>query len=72
MIKEINTKHPNFLLGVISYMLLLAGVVLLTSNVLYGRFLIMTAFVAGAIHWVRAIIDVSTSDTVKNGASRAF
>jgi hypothetical protein len=67
-----NMKHPNFVLGIISYVLLLAGVVLLTTEITLGRQLIIAAFVAGGVHWIRSIVDVYTDRKLKNQTSRYF
>ena len=67
-----NMKHPNFILGLIGYLLLLVGITLLSSNLVLGRQLIMIAFMSTGIHWLVSIIDVSTDPNLKDEASRFF
>ncbi|HYC28188.1 MAG TPA: hypothetical protein VEB42_05215 [Chitinophagaceae bacterium] len=62
--------HPNFLAGLLSYLLFLVGVFLRYNNLSLGTTLIGIAIGIGAVHWVVAIIDVSTnSDLKKDGQS---
>src|SRR5687767_5204006 len=67
-----NMKRPNFILGIISYVMLLAGIVLLTTEITLGRQFIVGAFIAGAIHWITGMIDIVTDRNLKNQESRYF
>jgi len=67
-----NMKHPNFILGLISYLSLLVGIILLASNLALGRQLIILSFFIGGIHWIASIIDVCTDPNLNDQHSRYF
>jgi hypothetical protein len=50
-------KHPNFILGLISFALLIAGVIMRANGMAGGDYVIIAAVVLGGIHWVWSIID---------------
>ena len=60
-----HTIHPNFFIGLASYLLFLAGVFARYGNISLGTTIIATAIALGAIHWIAAIIDVSTNKALK-------
>jgi prolipoprotein diacylglyceryltransferase len=62
---ERNMTHPNFLLGLISSLLLIAGVFVLASEREAGRIVILTSIFLGAIHWVGSMISVCKDHTLK-------
>jgi hypothetical protein len=66
-----NTRHPSFIIGLISFFLFLFGVLLRGNNFVFGDKIIFSAICLGAIHWVWSIIDVSTGYDL-NPASRSF
>lgn len=72
MKRKRNMKHPNFILGLVSYLLLLAGVALLSVDAAIGRPLVLASFIAGGIHWAGSIVDVSTDPNLKHEESRGF
>ena len=72
MIRERNTTHPNFLLGIAGYILLLVGVVVLATLGTGGKVLIGTAFGAIGVHWIRSLVDVWTDTELKGDESRYF
>ncbi len=54
-----NFKHPNLILGLVSFVILILGVGL-RANKFHevGNILLIGAFVLGGIHWIWSIIDV--------------
>jgi hypothetical protein len=65
-----DTTHPAFIIGGISYLLLLIGVVVKGNDMQWGYYLIISAFILGAIHWVWSIIDVFSNQELKGTRSR--
>jgi hypothetical protein len=53
-----NMKHPNFILAVVSMILLLIGVGFKANGYKTGDYIILTSVALGAIHWIWGIIDV--------------
>lgn len=53
-----NMKHPNFILGIVSIILVIVGTVLKADSSRVGDYVIIGAVVLGAIHWIWGIIDV--------------
>lgn len=52
------TTHPNFILGIVCLFLLAISVIMRQNNFGAGDFLLITAIILGAIHWLWAIIDL--------------
>ena len=67
-----NTRHPNFFLGLASYLFLFVGVVMHASDMVAGAFLIIAALLLGAFHWVTSLFNVATDRNFKNQESRYF
>jgi len=67
-----NIVHPNFILGLVSYVLLLIGVVLNANHFDAGKTLIIASVLLGGIHWIRSIIDVWTDPDFKNNESKKY
>jgi hypothetical protein len=65
-----NMSHPAFIIGAISYLLLLIGVVLKGSDFSSGYCVILSAFILGAIHWIWSIVEVSTNKELKGRPGR--
>ncbi len=63
---ERNVKHPNFIVGLISYLLLLIGVVVNASGFVAGKFMIVLSVILGGIHWIGSVIDVYNDHYLKN------
>lgn len=63
-------SHPAFIIGLVSYLLLLIGVVLKGNMVHWSNYVILSAFVFGAVHWVWAIVDVFSNQDLKGTPSR--
>lgn len=55
-----NTRHPNFIIGAVSFLLFLIGIIVRANGYVGGDVVIITAVSLGAIHWIWSIIDVST------------
>ena len=53
-----NMKHPNFILGIVSIILVIVGTVIKADSSRVGDYVIIGAVVLGAIHWIWGIIDV--------------
>jgi hypothetical protein len=52
------TTHPNFILGLVSLVLLIIGALLRRGAHEYGDYVLMASIALGAIHWIWSIIDV--------------
>lgn len=63
--------HPNFILGAISFLLLLLGVVLRSDDFMIGDYLKLSGIALGAVHWIWSMIDVFTNHEL-NSKSRPF
>jgi hypothetical protein len=63
----INTKHPNFILGLVSLLLLIIGGVGLKGNgFTSAEYVLIGGFILGGIHWIWAIIDVFTHQQLRS------
>lgn len=58
-------KHPNFILGILSFIVLFVGIALRANSYNHSDYVIGSAIVLGAIHWVWGIIEVSGTKTLK-------
>jgi hypothetical protein len=54
------TSHPNFILGVVSLLVMLLGVGMKANGYRGGDYVLIGMIVLGAIHWIWSIIDVFT------------
>lgn len=61
--------HPNFIIGLVSYILLLLGIMLHSDGYEAGYALIISAVLLGGIHWIGSIIDVSRDPLRKDEES---
>ena len=52
-------KHPSFIIGIISIILVIIGAVVKANSFRSGDYIIISGVVLGAIHWIWSIIDVS-------------
>ena len=57
--KKENMRHPNFVMGVVSFVLLILGVVMKGNGYRGGDYVIIASVVIGFIHWIWSIIDVA-------------
>jgi len=58
------TTHPNFILGIISLILLFIGVAVYRSGSTGGYWIWIIATILGGIHWIWSIIDVFRQQTI--------
>lgn len=65
-----NLRHPNFILALISTVLLLVGLGMRVSGYASSMYVVIIALALGAIHWVWAIIDVISRSDMKNFQKR--
>lgn len=63
--------HPNFVLGLASFLVLIIGVLLRGNNYTFADYILLAAIAMGAVHWIWAIIDVLTRHHL-NSKSRPF
>lgn len=63
--------HPNFVLGLTSFIVLIIGVLLRANNYSFADYILLGAIGMGAIHWIWAIIDVLTRHGL-NSKSKPF
>lgn len=61
-----NLTHPNFILAVISIIVLLLGIGFRANGYAFGDYVIGASIVLGAIHWIWAIVDVSKRSEMKS------
>ena len=66
-----NMKHPSFIIGAISFVLFLLGIILRGNGYVAGDKVILTAIILGAVHWIWSIVDVVTGYDL-NPASKSF
>ena len=52
------TKHPNFFLGLLSFILLFIGIGLKSYGYRLSDYVLIAAVAIGAIHWIWSIADV--------------
>ena len=53
-----NTKHPNFILGIFTLILLFIGIGLKANGYRSGDYVLIGGIALGAIHWIWSITDV--------------
>lgn len=53
-----NTRHPNFIFGIFTIILVFVGVALKANSFRSGDYVLIASAVLGAIHYIWAIIDV--------------
>ena len=65
-----NTRHPNFIFGIIVIILVLIGIGLKANGYREGDYVLIGSTVLGGIHWIWAIIDVIGRTDLKNFQKR--
>jgi len=63
-----NAWHPNFILGLVSFILLFFGIGLRANGYQGGDYVLGTSMVIGGVHWVWSIIDVFKDYRVNSGS----
>jgi hypothetical protein len=53
-----NPKHPNFILGLVSFALLFVGIMMRVNGSAAGDYVLGLSFLLGGIHWVWSCVDV--------------
>lgn len=64
--------HPNFVVGLLSYLLFLIGVAFLIYNSILGMQLILLSFIMGGVHWIGSLTDVCTDSELKRDKRSRF
>ena len=62
-----NLKHPNFILGIVSFVILFIGIGMRANSYESGTYVIILSVILGAIQWIWCIVDV-----VKRGDMKPF
>lgn len=65
-----NTRHPNFIFGIIVILSVLIGIGLKANGYREGDFVLIGSTALGAIHWIWAIIDVIGRTDLKSFQKR--
>lgn len=60
-----NIKHPAFIIGVVSIILVIIGAAIWGGAYKAGWYFILAGIVLGAIHWIWSIIDVIGRNDMK-------
>ncbi|HEX2532717.1 MAG TPA: PLDc N-terminal domain-containing protein [Chitinophagaceae bacterium] len=60
-----NLKHPNFILGIFSILLVIIGVGVKAYGYHAGDWMVIAAVVLGGIHWIWGVIDVIARHDMK-------
>ena len=66
-----NTRHPSFIIGAISFLIFLVGIVIRANGYVSGDRMILAAIILGAIHWIWSVVDVIGSYDLNPG-SKSF
>ncbi len=65
-----NTRYPNFILGAVSLLLFVIGVII-RANFAVGTTIVFIAVGLGAVHWIWGITDIITGYDL-NPRSKTF
>lgn len=60
MALEKNMKHPSFIIGAVSFIVFLMGIVFRANGYAAGDWILLSSVALGALHWIWTIVDVST------------
>jgi hypothetical protein len=63
-----NMQHPSFIIGLLSFIIFILGVVLRGNGYMRGGLVILSAIILGGIHWVWAMVDVINGYDLKPGS----
>lgn len=66
-----NMGHPAFILGAVSFVFFLFGVVLRGNDSIWGNKIILVAIILGALHWIWTVVEVLTGHDL-NPKSKSF
>jgi hypothetical protein len=65
-------RHPNFILGLISLLIMVVGIGMRANGMQGGNYVIGTSFVLGGIHWIWSIVDVLKSYRIKSPSENSI
>ena len=71
MVLKKNTHHPSFIIGMLSFVLLLASVAFRANDFGSADHFMLASIILGGIHWVWSVIDVFKNYDLDPG-SRIF
>lgn len=71
MRRKENMSHPSFVIGALSFLLLLVGVVIKSNGYRGGDYVIIASVILGFVHWIWSIADVAKNKRL-DGRSRPF
>jgi hypothetical protein len=60
-----NLRHPNFILAIVSAIVLLAGIIMRFNGYTEGDYVIGAGALLAGVHWIWAIIDVINRTDLK-------
>ena len=60
-----NLRHPSFILGMVSIIVLFIGIAMKAFGYRGGDYVIIASVVLGGIHWIWSIIDVAGRTDMK-------
>ena len=60
-----NMRHPSFILGIISIVILFIGIGIKVYGFGSGDYVIIAAVILGGIHWIWSIVNVATRKDMK-------
>jgi hypothetical protein len=63
-----NVKHPNFILGLVSLLLIFIGVGMRANNYDSGDYVLVFSFFLAGINWIWSLIDVFKDFRVNSGS----
>jgi hypothetical protein len=63
-----NWHHPNFIVGVLSFLIVFIGVGVTIAGYPSGNYIFMAGVGIGGIHWIWSIIDVATAPLNKESS----
>jgi hypothetical protein len=66
-----NMRHPSFIIGAVSLIIFLIGIVFRANSYAAGDWILLSSIILGAVHWIWSIVDVSTGYDL-NPDSRTF
>lgn len=72
MVWERNRLNPNFILGLISYIIFHLGIVLNAYDMVVGKNFMFASFLFGFIHWLVSLIHVWTDNKLKKKETKRY